>query len=231
MRVILFDIDGTLVLTGRAGQFALSRVAENGHESTGKQPERSFAGRTDRAIISDYLRLHGIEETEPNFTRFCTKFLDELPRQLQSRKGSVLPGVRETLDRLATRSDLALGLLTGNLRQAAWLKLRHYELHHYFYRNGQSVLGAFGDEHHDRDDVAQSALRHARESLQASITGDDVWIVGDTPLDVRCAKAIGARIVGVATGGFTVQELSQAGADLVLSTLKDAQVWLELLDG
>ncbi|HEY6565607.1 MAG TPA: haloacid dehalogenase-like hydrolase, partial [Pirellulaceae bacterium] len=206
----------------------MTRVVEELGSPSVEQPEHSFAGRTDRAIISDYFRLHAMDDNAENFVTFRDRFLAELPRQLEERRGDVLPGVRQTLDRLVRRDDMRVGLLTGNLRLAAKLKLRHFDLAHYFYRD-ERAIGGFGDEHHDRDDVARAALADARDMWNPHLSGDDIWVVGDTPLDVKCARAISARVIGVATGGYSEAQLTHAGADLVVPNLDQAQAWWERL--
>lgn len=238
MTVVLFDIDGTLVLTGRAGQYAMHTIAaedafvpvDDAAALPGPPPnsEISFAGRTDRSIIQEFLRRRGLDDSESQQAEFRRRFLNELPQQLRQRQGVVLPGVVATLERLSFLSPQRLGLLTGNLRRAARMKLSHYGLDKHFYGAGEA-LGAFGDDHIDRDDVARDALRDVRRRLGDGVREDDIWIVGDTPLDVRCARAIGARVVAVATGEFSEEDLRATGADLVLPDLTHSQAWCETL--
>ncbi len=244
MPVILFDIDGTLILTGRAGQFAMQKVASREPtpvvteaesireplQATRIPSEISFAGRTDRSIIADYFRRLGIEPSPECWGRFTRNFLNELPDELKRRSGVVLPGVRETLELLAAAPQVQLGLLTGNLRTAARMKLSHYGLEGYFYADG-IAMGGFGDEHLDRDDVARDALQDVRTRLHQSVSPDDIWIVGDTPRDVQCARAIGVHVVAVATGEFSVDALAATQPDLVLADLTQARPWSESLLG
>lgn len=224
MRVILFDIDGTLLLTDRAGQRAMNELATGSAEDNGMASEIAFAGRTDRAIIMEYFQRLGMEANEENFRAFCRRFLHRLPQQLQARRGYVLPGVGQLLDRLSSMPGVAVGLLTGNLRDAARLKLRHYCLDHYFYLAGEP-MGGFGDEHLDRDDVARTAWRDVRQRINVPIEPCDVCIIGDTPLDVKCARAISVRVLAVATGGYTQDELRQTQADWVVPDLNAIDDW------
>ena len=224
MRVVLFDIDGTLLLTDRAGQQAMNEVATGKPESNGETTGLAFSGRTDRAIISDYLRILGLPDTEDHFRDFCDRFCAALPRHLLSRRGYVLPGVHDLLQRMSRVPGLVIGLLTGNLRRAAQAKLTHYGLDHYFYRHGQPV-GAFGDDHADRNDVARSALADLTSKGHESLRGEDIWIIGDTPLDVRCARSISANVLAVATGSYSLDILQESGADVTLSDLTQAEVW------
>ncbi len=135
--------------------------------------------------------------------------------------GVVLPGVRELLDRLQASSETILGLLTGNVREGAECKLTHFELWHYF------PFGAFADGIHERDDVARSALVELAKHLNRTIHPDDIWVIGDTPFDVKCARAIGAKAVAVATGWHSLEELQATGAEYVLPDLSEFGILLE----
>ena len=180
MNVILFDIDGTLMLTDRAGQRAMEQVVPAGSGSRQASGDVGYAGRTDRSIVADHLRRLGLEDTDENFLQYTQQFLQRLPDSLAAREGFVLPGVIETLERLSACASTYLGLLTGNLRQAAKMKLSHFQLDVFFQATGDFV-GGFGDEHHDRDDVARVALAEARRHFVEELDPQDVWIVGDTP--------------------------------------------------
>lgn len=242
MPVVLFDIDGTLILTGRAGQFAMQRVAANEplHQAVGAgqgtEPLReneipseiSFAGRTDRSIMADYFRRIGVEPTAACWERFARKFLNELSSELQRRQGFVLPGVHTLLEQLRGAPQVELGLLTGNLRRAAWMKLSHYGLAEYFYRDGEA-MGGFGDEHLERDDVARDALRDVTSKLNKHISPQEVWVIGDTPRDVQCARAIGARVVAVATGEFNAGQLAATSPDVTVQDLTELGAWCQEL--
>lgn len=215
MNICLFDIDGTLLSSGGAGKTAMEialreefGVAVNDH----KVP---FSGRTDRAITRDLFRVHGIEETPENLRRYLDRYLRLLPGCLQSHPGKVLPGIGELLALLVQRSNIHLGLLTGNIRDGARMKLSHYGLFQYF------SFGAFGDEHFERDDVAHEALSVAREHAGGAVNLERFWVIGDTPLDIQCARAIGARVAAVATGWHSLQELAAARPDVLLTDLSD----------
>ena len=229
MHVCLFDIDGTLVDTAGAGRDAmiLTLAAEFNIKCDGHGV--GFAGRTDRAIVSDLFRLHSIEDNQANWGRFREAFVKQLPVHLERRQGRVLPGVVELLALLSARPDVVLGLLTGNLREGARLKLRHYGLYAHFSLDG-AELGAFGDHHHQRDDVAHDALRSVRERHSTGIDVDRVWVIGDTPRDVQCARAIGAKAIAVATGVHSRDQLQRTQPDRLLTNLSDASQLLDLLD-
>lgn len=181
------------------------------------------AGRTDRAITADLFRFHGIPESAETRRRFLAAYLDHLPGMLAELRGRVLPGIRELLDRLVARRDVSLGLLTGNYRRGADLKLQHYRLDHHF------RFGGFGDEHFERDDVARVALREACRHLDRDVSPEHLCVIGDTPSDIQCARAIGARAVAVATGIYTRDELSAARPDHLFDDFTDPRELLESL--
>ncbi len=222
---ILFDIDGTLIQSGGAGQLAFAETfaAEFGVEQlSGKVP---FAGRSDRAIAGELMRVHGVEPHDENWRRFRAGYLERLPSALQRKTGRVLPGVVELLDQLAAAGHPLVGLLTGNIREGADHKLQHYGLADRF------DFGGFGDVSHERSEIAAAALaeaqRLAREEYGPA-SGMEIcelagaMVIGDTIHDVSCARAIGAFAVAVPTGGATREELAAAQPDLLLDDLSDA---------
>ena len=185
--------------------------------------EVAMAGRTDRAITADLFALYEFPDDEPTWRRFLGAYLEHLPGQLARHDGSVLPGVRELLQSLAVRDDVLLGLLTGNYQQGALLKLEHYRLRHFF------SFGGFGDRHHHRDDVAREAIAELANHHPHVIDPRRVWVIGDTPADVRCGRAISANVVAVGTGVYGMDDLHAAGPDRLLADLADPQPFLELL--
>ncbi len=222
MYVCLFDIDGTLLSSGGAGKAALEAalVSEfNLREDVQRVP---YSGRTDRAIIRDLFQLHQIEESDLHWDRLQTAYLRNLPECLAGHAGQVLPGITNLLEQLHAREDVVLGLLTGNTRQGARAKLEHYGLYHYF------RFGGFGDHHFCRNDVAREALAAAHAHLNGSVHPHRIWVIGDTPLDVQCARAIGARVAAIATGWHSRAELAAAGPDLLLDDLSDPSPLLDL---
>jgi phosphoglycolate phosphatase len=223
MHVCLFDIDGTLIKTGGAGKAALEDALAAVFGIAPRTEELSYSGRTDRAIIGDLFALHGLPDTAENCQRLVTAYLDRLPGCLQRGTGRVLPGIAELLEQLGARDDVLVGLLTGNLRAGARAKLGFFGLYDYF------VCGGYGDVHLDRDDVAREALGEVRSRLNGTLRLDRVWVIGDTPLDVRCARAVGARVAAVATGWHSTEELAAHEPDLLMTDLSDATVLLDHL--
>ncbi len=225
-KLVLFDIDGTLVLTGRAGLRAMNRACEEilGHrEALDGIP---VAGRTDWIILHDALRKIGRDLDDDLFAQLRERYLahldEEIDRPAEGVK-AVMPGVRVLLDELQARDDAFLGLLTGNFEQGARIKLEHFGLWHYF------RCGAFGDDHSDRNALVPFALERAnRCGLEAAPA--DVIVVGDTPHDIACPHGVGALPVGVATGSFTVEQLRASGGDIVFEGLSDTDAFLRLLE-
>jgi phosphoglycolate phosphatase len=223
MLVLLFDIDGTLISTGGAGKAAMDCAFTEEFQLPAPQ-DVPFSGRTDRGIARNLFSAHGIDDSVENFRRFCSAYLRRLPDHLQRLEGRVLPGVSSLLDHMTGRSDVVLGLLTGNVRDGARIKLEHYNLFHYF------AYGGFGDHHTDRDDVARDALAATHEHLNGNGASARIWVIGDTPLDVRCARAIGARCVAVATGTHDRGELAASEPDVLCDDLADSARLLQLFD-
>jgi phosphoglycolate phosphatase-like HAD superfamily hydrolase len=222
MFAVLFDIDGTLVASGGAGKAALEAAftEEFGITLSAAVP---YAGRTDRAIARDLLRLHGVEDSSENWHKLQAAYLTRLPDRLHRHNGRVLPGIAALLAELGKREDVVLGLLTGNIRAGARVKLGHYGLFDYF------AFGGFGDRHFDRDDVAREALSETMAHLDGKGSPERIWVIGDTPLDVRCARAIGAKVVAVATGMHSHEQLRECDADLTFPDLSDFAPLLDRL--
>jgi phosphoglycolate phosphatase-like HAD superfamily hydrolase len=172
-----------------------------------------YSGRTDRAIARDLLAVHGFDPSPANQDALREAYLAHLPNSLKHHGGVVCPGIGELLAALRGRGDAALGLLTGNVRAGARHKLGHFGLWDFF------AFGGFGDDHFDRDDVARMALVELRAHAGREIDVSDVWVIGDTPLDVKCARAIGARAVAVATGWHPIDELAASSPDVLLADL------------
>jgi phosphoglycolate phosphatase len=222
-RVLLFDIDGTLVLTGGAGQRAMARAFEELFAISDAFRDIEMAGRTDTWILSNAAAAHGIL---PNrLPAFQSAYLGLLEQELESPnpKKAVMPGVRALLDALAARDHTFLALLTGNYEKAARLKLEHFDLWRYF------SCGAFADDAADRNSLVPKALERVHACGGPTVRPADVIVVGDTPHDVACALAAGARAVGVATGPFSVEELRGSGAEIVFEDLSDTDAFLKLL--
>jgi phosphoglycolate phosphatase-like HAD superfamily hydrolase len=222
MPILLFDIDGTLVRTGGAGKAAMESGLRNAFGLTELRDEVPYSGRTDRAIGRDMLTVHGIEPTVANQVILQEAYLSQLPECLAKYGGVVCPGIEELLRDLHPRDNVVLGLLTGNIRTGAKHKLGHFGLWDYF------VCGGFGDEHYDRDDVARMAIAEVKSHVGGDVDLNEVWVIGDTPLDVRCARAVGAKVVAVATGWHPLEELASHKPDFLLADLSSPKELLRL---
>jgi phosphoglycolate phosphatase len=237
-KLVLFDIDGTLVLTGGAGIRAMNRACEElvGHPQA--LEGIPVAGRTDRIILTDVATRAGHSLDDGLLDQLRERYIAHLrteierPGRLQSfeslgpRSGikAVMPGIRELLEILDRRSDVLLGLLTGNFQQGALIKLEHFDLWRYF------QCGAFGDDSADRNDLVPFAVERARHRGLDDIEPSRIFVVGDTPHDVACARAVAAVPIAVATGGFTSDQLRESGADIVYENLADPTPFLKLLE-
>lgn len=226
-KLVLFDIDGTLVLTGGAGMRAMNRACESlvGHPDA--LSGMSLAGRTDRIILGDIVARTGRDIDAALLAELRDKYLAHLREEIERPgKGvkALMPGVRELLDALAARDDIFVGLLTGNFEAGARIKLEHFDLWKYF------PCGAYGDDAADRNALVPFALARARECGLPDLAPEHILVVGDTPHDVACARAVDAVPVAVATGGFSVEQLRESGAEIVFQDLSNTQEFLELLE-
>lgn len=223
-KLILWDIDGTLIRTNRAGIVALVRAFAQVH---GREPDMAsveVAGRTDRWIIGRMLEAHAIAPTLENIHAVLESYLQLLQGELLARPGRVLPGILELLETLHHRTDVVQGLLTGNVERGARIKLEHFRVWHYF------QFGAFGDDSALRNELGPHALRRAQERHEIEFVPDRVWVIGDTPHDIECGKAIGARTIGVATGTFSLAQLAAHAPTAAFTDFADVAAFLRVLD-
>jgi phosphoglycolate phosphatase len=215
----LFDIDGTLVDTGGAGMAALKETTLEvfGHEG----PALDLAGSTDLGIIAN---IHAHFEIEPTHQRI-ENYFEIYHRRLDWNltyggfPGCVFAGVADLLERLSSDAAATIGLLTGNTAGGAAVKMQHFGLASHF------PFGAYGSDHADRNRLGPIALERAAAHTGKRFTAEETWVIGDTPKDIACARAIGARCLAVATGQFTAEQLKAHGADQVLESLNQEIVW------
>jgi phosphoglycolate phosphatase-like HAD superfamily hydrolase len=226
-KLVLFDIDGTLVLTGGAGLRAMNRACEEILGHTDALNGIQVAGRTDWIILHDSLRQIGRELDEDIFNALRQRYIERLGEEIEHRGTGikdVLPGVRPLVESLHARDDVFLGLLTGNFEDGARIKLEHFDLWKYF------RCGAYGDDAADRNELVPFAVQRAIECGLPQLSPRDVVVVGDTPHDVACARASGAFAVAVATGTYGVEQLQATGADAVFGDFTDTRQFLDLLE-
>ncbi|HXX40941.1 MAG TPA: HAD family hydrolase [Chthoniobacterales bacterium] len=214
-RLLLFDIDGTLIHSGGAGVYALKNALAERHGIRDNLKDIEIAGMTDSGIVLSILNKHKISATNENVTAFLDSYVHFLSLELPRRKGSLLPGVLELLKKLKARRNIVLGLLTGNVSRGAQLKLGHYGVWHFF------EFGAFADDHHDRNQLGSFAQARAKEKHGREFSAGEIDIIGDTPRDIACGKALGARTIAVSTGTWSRQELAKHHPDFLIDDFSD----------
>ncbi len=219
---VLFDIDGTLLSTSGAGGRAMHKALKKQFEKSIPITAVSLAGRCDRGIFTDLLTAAEVDPSEDNFQKLAGVYYECLETELGSHDSILLPGVQEILDLCSDHDSISVGLLTGNFKRGADMKLNHFGISRYF------GFGGFGDNFSCRNELAKSMLATVENS--AGVTDPEkIWIIGDTPADIACAKAIGAKCVAVATGEYQHEVLSALGAEYVLNDLTEAETWHQRL--
>jgi phosphoglycolate phosphatase-like HAD superfamily hydrolase len=214
---LFWDIDGTLLTTARVGIFSLEDALEQVTGIRADLQNMATAGMTDYAIAEAAIALAGREPDEATVMEFLRIHGEQLPGYLGRREGHVMPNVREILEDLARCDDVESFLLTGNTEAGAQAKLAHYGLLEFFGRGGAFCAGPG-----PRDDIARSAL-----SLAGNV--EHVYVIGDTPADIACGVAIGARTVAVATGSYPVDELARHEPWAALERLPEPDGFRDLL--
>jgi len=212
VRAVLFDIDGTLLVTGGAGGVAWQRAFEELHGVDANVAEHTDAGMTDPEIVGIVFReAVGREGSAEERAQAIGCYLKHLPDAVAESEGyRVMPGIEELLPRLI-EAGVLLGLVTGNIEAAAHIKLARGRLNRFF------SFGGYGSDSADRTEVAEAALRRGSLVSGGTLADGNAIAVGDTPRDVAAGHGAGIRVVGVATGSYTVDELTQAGADWSLT--------------
>lgn len=224
--LILFDIDGTLVAGGPARE-AFHHALLDVFGTAGDIDQSDFSGKTDPQIARELLHGAGLahDRIDAGLPSLFARYVAELERRLGSHPMRVLPGVRELLDALGDPGDVALGLVTGNVAAGADLKLGSARLREHF------AIGGYGSDSEVRDDLPPVALSRAARRWAVEFEPHRVWVVGDTPRDVGCARAHGLRSLAVATGRYSGDELAAAGAEQVVESLGPTDAIVELLTG
>jgi phosphoglycolate phosphatase-like HAD superfamily hydrolase len=229
MRLLLFDVDGTLLSARGAGRRAMGRALEAVYGVTGPIDSYDFRGKTDPQIVFDLLGAAGVSaaRVRDRLTPFYDRYAEDLRGEIRRSGGlEVLPGVSELVERLSDSPQAVLGLLTGNIEVGAQIKLEPTGLLPRF------RVGAYGSDDVDRAKLPAVAARRAETLLGEAIGPDRVVVIGDTPLDIACARAYGARAVSVATGWHRFEELAAHRPDVLFADFADvSRVLAALLDG
>jgi phosphoglycolate phosphatase len=222
-RLLLFDIDGTLIHSGGAGVHALKSAFTERFDIIDDLHDIEIAGMTDSGIVVSILNKHKIPATNENVSAFLDSYVHFLSLELPRRVGNLLPGVLELLEKLKSRPHLVLALLTGNVSRGAQLKLEHYGVWHFF------EFGAFADDHHDRNRLGTVARARAKEKHGRQFSASEIDVIGDTPRDIACGKAFGARTIAVATGTWSRNQLAKYRPDFLIDDLSDVEGIIDTL--
>ena len=214
VRLVLFDIDGTLVRTSGAGVKAFAKVFATEFNAVDGFERLKFSGRTDISLVREFFGYHEIPATRQNFERFFERYVFWLDHILKESKSMVCEGAWDFIRGLQSMQEKPLpGILTGNIRLGAEIKLRHLHLWDVF------QTGAFADDHEDRARIAAKAVERGSRVLNEDLGGEQVVVIGDTPLDIACARAVGAKVIAVATGTFELEELQAHQPDWAAQNL------------
>jgi phosphoglycolate phosphatase len=222
-RLLLFDIDGTLINSGGAGIYALKLALVERFGITDGLHDIEIAGMTDSGIVVSILNKHKVPATNENIAAFLDSYVHFLSLELPRRQGKLLPGVLELLEKLKSRKHVVLALLTGNVSRGAELKLDHYGVWHFF------EFGAFADDHQDRNKLGPFARARAKEKHGREFSAAEIDVIGDTPRDIACGKAFGARTIAVATGTWTREQLAEHQPDFLIDDLADVDRVIDTL--
>ena len=228
MKLVLFDIDGTLLATEGAGKRAVTRALQDIFGSTGPA-DYHFDGKTDPQIVRELMKLDGKDDKsiDAKMHRLLNLYIENLSYELRAPDKTpprALDGVPELLDALEQRADVILGLLTGNIERGARMKLDSVGIDFTRFR-----VGAFGSDHERRPQLPAIARERCRRQTGAFLQGPDVIVIGDTPDDLQCGRSIGAQAIGVATGRFSVTQLMEHKPAAAFENLADTQAVIETI--
>jgi len=225
MKILLFDIDGTLLLSGGAGRRGMEKAFEDTFEVPAALDGLTLSGMTDPLIFKNACVKHNLPYSDEKHEAFKTAYLENLPKEIL-KPGSnkiAMPGVHELISKLSSMDGIQLGLLTGNYRKGAEIKLDHFNLNHYF------GFGAFGDDNMDRNKLLPYAIERFKKMNGNSSNENEVWVIGDTPKDIECARPHDAIAVAVATGEYSSEHLAEAKPDFLFNDLSNMDDFLDII--
>ncbi|MDI1472023.1 HAD family hydrolase [Thermodesulfovibrio sp. 1176] len=223
MKLIFFDIDGTLISAGGAGTRSLNKAFE---EVLGiKEAFKNFemAGKTDIQIIKEGLNLLKIKPSNRLINQIIESYINNLKREINNNSKHLKPGVKNFLELLYNDFEYPLGLLTGNVELGARIKLEPFGLNSFF------LFGAFGSDHEDRNFLLPIGIQKFINKFNLYVDFHQCIVIGDTPRDVKCAKIYGAKVIAVATGPYSIEDLKNTDADVVVENLTEVNKILPLL--
>lgn len=227
MKLVLFDIDGTLLWTDGAGRRSMERALTEVFGRPG-DPAYRYDGKTDQQIVRDQMRWAGVAEEDiaPAMNKVLDRYVELLEMELERAPDAarMCSGVPALLDTLEAHEGATLGLLTGNIERGARRKLQAVGIDF-----GRFRVNAFGCDHADRPELPAVAQRRARDVLGIDMTGERMVIIGDTPADIHCGRALGVRAIGVATGRYDMQELASHSPAAVFPTLDDTDAVVDAI--
>jgi len=215
-KLILFDIDGTLIDPGGAGRRSMSKTFSELYSIQDAFAGIKMAGKTDIRIIKEGLSAHGLSSGDRVLPSLLSRYIGNLKTEISNQDSHLMPGVVELLNALEAIDGYWLGILTGNIERGARIKLGAFGLNKYF------SVGAFGDDNEDRNGLLPIAVEKFRKMTNIDVHYNNCAVIGDTPRDVECSKPFGATSVAVATGPYSYETLLETGADYVLRDLSHA---------
>jgi len=224
-KLLLFDIDGTILNTGGAGKRSMIRAFEDVYGVPNGFHDIHMSGKTDPMILKEALSRAGLPLEEDLAELFKQRYFELMKEEIEkpNPKKQLMPGIEELIPHLSEKSDVILGLLTGNWKHGAALKLGHFNLYHYF------NLGAFGDDSLDREKLLPFARERFERFYNDPVPEENIFVIGDTPRDIQSAKPHGVRTVGVATGTYSLIQLQAEKPDFLFKDFSDWTSFLEVL--
>ncbi len=223
-KLLLWDIDGTLLKSGGASRRALEYAIKKIFSIEASLDDIDFSGRTDLTIFRQFFSKYELENNKENLQGMSELYFQQLTVELPKGDGVVCPGVHEVLEIAHQRDDLVQGLLTGNFERSAQAKLEHFKLWQYF------EFGAFGEESYDRNDLGPKALERAQDACRYTFPSEHIFVIGDTLHDIACGKALRANTIGVATGWTKAEDLAVHNPTALLTDLSDAVTFFQIFD-
>ena len=223
-KLILWDIDGTLLKSGGASRRALEYSINRIFSIEVTLDDIDFNGRTDLSIFKQFFIKYDLDNNKENILRLSELYFRRLIVELTKSEGTLCPGIPEILEIIHNRNDLVQGLLTGNFERSAQIKLEYFNLWHYF------IFGAFGEESHNRNNLGPKALERAHKTCSYMFPSEDIFVIGDTLHDITCGRALKANTIGVATGWTKAEDLAVHKPTALFTDLSDIISFLKIFD-